>query len=229
MSALPEVLALLAATAGSFYFSGIETGIYALNRVRLRVRSEEGDPAALRVASLVAEPQRTISTILIGNHTANYAATFFCMAILVAVFDVSDPELMNTLVLTPVLFVLGEIVPKDTFRMRADTLVYRWSGPLQVACVVFRPAAVMLQWLGRVSRAIPATRSSEDAILSRERLGELVHDVAEDGVLTAEQRRMVRNVMRVSSIPVRDVMVSRKRVDSVRVGFSAYGSGRCPG
>ncbi|MEN8150500.1 MAG: CNNM domain-containing protein, partial [Planctomycetota bacterium] len=149
MNLLPEIAALLAATAGSFYFSGIETGIYALNRVRLRVRAEEGDPAARRVADLVAEPQSTISTILIGNHTANYAATFFCMALIVALFDVADPELVNTLVLTPVLFVTGEILPKDTFRMRADTLVYRWSRPLAIACVVFRPAALLLRWLGR--------------------------------------------------------------------------------
>ncbi|MEN8151793.1 MAG: CBS domain-containing protein, partial [Planctomycetota bacterium] len=89
-----------------------------------------------------------------------------------------------------------------------------------IACVVFRPAALLLRWLGRVSRAIPATRSPEDAILSRERLGELVHDVAEDGVLTKEQRRMVRNVMRVSSIPVRDAMVPVERVAAVRADFT---------
>jgi len=215
---LPELVALLLATCGSFYFSGIETGIYTLNRVRLRVRAEEGDRRAVRVARLISRPQRTISTILIGNHTANYAATFFCMAFLVEVFDVRDRELVNTLVLTPFLFVFGEIVPKDTFRVRADTLVYGWSRPLAIACVVLRPAALLLRWLGHVSRALPRTGALPDAILSREHLGELVHEVAEDGVLTEEQERMLRNVMRVSSIPVRDAMVRLADVATVPAG-----------
>jgi len=220
MNALPELIALAVATCGSFYFSGIETGIYALNRVRLRVRAEEGDRRAQRVLRLILQPQRTISTILIGNHTANYAATFFCMALLVSAFEVEDVELVNTLVLTPFLFVFGEILPKDAFRMRADTLVYRWSRPLAIACVVFRPAALLLRWFGHVSRALPRTGAPVDAILSRDRLGELVKEVAEDGVLTEEQERMVRNVLRVSSIPVRDAMVGLAQVATVPEGFT---------
>jgi len=57
-------------------------------------------------------------------------------------------------------------------------------------------------------------------MISRERLGELVQEVAEDGVLTDEQERMVRNVLRVSSIPVRDAMVAIEGVASVPEGFT---------
>ena len=61
----------------SFFFSGVETGFYSLSRLRLKVRVEEGEPRALRIAELLRRPQLLISSILIGNHTANYGATFF--------------------------------------------------------------------------------------------------------------------------------------------------------
>ncbi|MHC4861732.1 MAG: CNNM domain-containing protein, partial [Planctomycetota bacterium] len=76
------VVGLLLSTSASFFFSGIETGIYALNRVRLRIRAAEGEARAESVADLVRRPQITISTILIGNHVANYAASYFSMALL---------------------------------------------------------------------------------------------------------------------------------------------------
>jgi len=142
------------------------------------------------------------------------------MAFLGRVLHIHDPEAANILILTPILFIFGEIVPKDTFRMRSETLVYRWSRPLAVAYVVLWPVAWALRWLGRVSRALPRGGSAADAMLSRDRLKDLIHEVAEDGVLTQEQRRMVRNVMRVSSIPVRDAMVPLSEVDSVPAGFT---------
>jgi CBS domain containing-hemolysin-like protein len=215
-----DVAALVLATSTSFYFSGIETGIYALNRVRLRLRTEEKDPRARRVTDLLKRPQITISTILIGNHTANYLATIFCMAAITRWFDVEDPALASTLILTPLLFLFGEIVPKDTFRIRAESLVYLWSAPLAFASIVLRPVAEFLFWLGRVSRALPKTGVAPDGMLSRERLADLVGEVAEDGVLTEEQNRMVRNVMRVSSVPVADAMVAAERVDTVPPGFT---------
>jgi CBS domain containing-hemolysin-like protein len=141
------------------------------------------------------------------------------MAVLTDLLRIRDPELASTLVLTPFLFIFGEILPKDTFRMRAETIVYNWSGPLRFACVALRPLALLFRWFGRLTRALPRARTTPDAMLGRERLGQLVHEVAEEGVLTPEQSRMVRNVMRVSSLPVRDAMVPVDAVDAVDVGF----------
>ena len=219
MTTLLYVLALLGATGCSFFFSGVETGIYSLNRVRLRLRMGEGDAASRRVAELIRRPQLLISTILIGNHVANYIAAFTAQALVLRLLATDDPELVSTLLLTPLLFVFGEITPKDVFRIRAETLVYRSSAVLTFASVAFRPLALLLRWLGRVSRALPRSAPGLDAILGRDRLEALVHEVAEDGVLTEEQTRMVRNVLRLSSVSVRDVMVPAAHVDSVDLGF----------
>jgi CBS domain containing-hemolysin-like protein len=214
------LFAVALSTSASFFFSGVETGIYALNRVRLRLKVEEGDGRARRVAELIRRPQLLISSILIGNHVANYLVAYFFQGVVVAVLRPTDPEFVSTLILTPFLFVFGEITPKDVFRLRADDLVYRASLPLMVATVVTRPLALLLRGFGRMSRALPRSAPVLDTLLSRDRLESLVHEVAEEGVLTEEQGRMVRNVMRLSSVRVRDVMVPAERVDAVDTGYT---------
>jgi CBS domain containing-hemolysin-like protein len=220
MSDLLFLAGLLLSTSASFYFSGIETGIYALNRVRLRIRKEDGRRRASRVHALVRRPQILISTILLGNHLANFAASFCSQEVVRRWFSLTEPELLNTVLLTPFLFVFGEITPKNVFRLRAETLVYRASGPLAVAVRIFTPLALAMRWLGRVSGALPRTSPSEDRMLGKDRLEVLVREVAEDGVLTADQSRMVRNVMRLSARLVDDVKIPLEDADLVEEGFT---------
>ena len=57
--------------AGSALFSGMETGLYTLNRVRLALRRKEGDHRALRVGALLDRPARMFAVILLGTNIAN--------------------------------------------------------------------------------------------------------------------------------------------------------------
>ncbi len=204
----------------SFFFSGVETGVYALSRLRLRVRTEAREPRALRVAELLRQPHMLISTLLIGNHTANYGATFFFQGLVGGLGAVLDPELVTTLLLTPLLFVFGEITPKNLFRLRADDLVYRASGILKAACVFLLPLSLLLRFAGRLTCALPRETPADQLAFSRARIEALVREVTEDGELTEGQSRMLRNVLRLSSLRVRDVMVELRNVDTIEEGFT---------
>lgn len=213
------VLPLLLAIAFSFYFSGMETGIYVLNRVRLRLRAERGRKRALRVFEMLRRPQLLISTILIGNHLANFLATSFSQVLVLALFQVSDPELLNTILLSPLLFLSGEIIPKNFFRTRGNRLVVRHSLPLWIALRTLLPVTLLLRALGRLTRALPRSVPAPDAMLERDRLQSLVREVAEEGTLTGDQERMVRNVLRLSTVPVREAMVPIGEADALTEGF----------
>jgi putative hemolysin len=211
---------LVASIVVSFFFSGVETGIYALSRLRLRVRSEDREPRALRVTELLRRPQLLISTILIGNHTANYGATFFFQGLVGGLLAFMDPKVVTTLLLTPLLFVFGEITPKNLFRLRADVLVYRVSGILKVASLLMMPLALPLRFIGGLTRALPKETPADQVAFSRGRIEGLVREVTGDGELTDAQSRMLRNVLRLSSVPIRDVMVEFARVDTIEEGFT---------
>ncbi len=214
---VPLLAGFVLSVGASCFFSGIETGVYTLNRVRLELRAEEGDRAARRMAGLLRRPEMLISAILVGNHLANFLASYFCQS-LVMRYPVTRPEVVNTLVLTPFLFVFGELLPKNLFRARADGLVYPLSGVLRGACVLFRPAAAAFRWLGRVSRALPSSPAGGPRRVSRKRLRGLLRELLEEGQLSPGQLRMAQNVLRITTVRVEEAMVPLEDVDRVDRG-----------
>ncbi len=128
----------------SAMFSGLETGLYTINRVRLTVRAAHGDHAAVTLRRILARPTRMLATILVANNIANYLASFGLAKILDATgFSAAQTIMLNVAVLIPLLFVFGEVLPKDLFRTHTD----RWS----YACAGFlRVVSLVLTWSGLV-------------------------------------------------------------------------------
>lgn len=161
-------LVMLAGLAGSAMWSGTETGFYCLSRVRLDVRlHRHGDRAAVRVRDELSDPNRLLSTILLGNNLCNYAGTLG-LTMLLEGSGLSDGATiaLQMVVLTPLLLVFGESLPKEVFRLNADSWPYALSPVIKfvrtVATVVgVLPAAMFIsrlaapEWL-----VIPVDRST---------------------------------------------------------------------
>lgn len=120
------VLALLWLSA---ILSGSETGLYGVSRVKLRYRMARDEPRAIRLSKLVNPIGPTIITILIANNLANQTLT---TVIERKLEPLGDPwsVLVTVLVLTPLILVFGEFLPKYLFHRHADTWVYRIVGGL---------------------------------------------------------------------------------------------------
>ena len=120
----PIVIAVLGIVASAI-FSGLETGLYVVDRVRLAVRAGRGDRNAVRLEAEVEEPERLLSALLIANNAANYAGSLGIAAIL-SMFVVSEWTIvgLNTLLVVPLLFVFGETIPKDLFLPQSPHQLY---------------------------------------------------------------------------------------------------------
>jgi Mg2+/Co2+ transporter CorB len=128
------LLVMLAGLAGSALFSGLETGVYSLSRVRLELAARHGaDGRAargpIRLLREIDRPESLLTTILVGNNACNYLGTLGLGTLLIAAgVRPTAAVLIQTLALTPVLVIFGESLPKELFRLRADTLPARGSG-----------------------------------------------------------------------------------------------------
>ena len=125
----PELMAgialLLVGLGASALCSGIETGLYTINRVRLAVRVGRGDRAALRIRDELLRPNRMLATVLVGNNFAHYiqsaGATVFLETLQ---WSPAQMAIANAVVLTPIVFLIGELLPKDLYRAHTDRLTY---------------------------------------------------------------------------------------------------------
>ena len=216
-------LLLAGAVAGvllSGFVSALETGSYCLNRVRLRVRSDRGEPAARRLAALLERQEDVVLMALLGNTLADYVATACVTALLIgALLTEGQAELWATVIVTPFLLVFGGIIPKDWFRRECDRLMYPLTLPM-VVCVRLARATGFLWLMRQLTRALvhrihPAGGDEEAALLPRANIVRLLHEGAALGGLTRFQRDLIDRVMRLSDVRVSSVMIPRPRVAAV--------------
>lgn len=198
----------------SAYYAGMETGLYVLNKIRLDLRAESGERRGQTLRGLLSDPNSFLAVLLVGNNLANYAATFAVSGIVVALGKRQLAEAMSLLVVTPMLFILGESVPKTIFRRKAEQWVYHMGWLLHVSRFVF-------QWTGLVPlvRAFAAilmrlTRQSNRELtpLAHGNISAVVAEGRATGTITHFQSAMAERVVHIREVTLSDVMVPMSRV-----------------
>ena len=201
----------------SAVFSGLETGIYTINRVRLIVRAGQDDPRAIRLQNEIEHPNRLLTTLLLGNNIANYAGTFGMAAILTRLqYSEIQVVVMNALILVPLLFVFGETLPKDLFRTYTDRWLYWWSGFL----VVSRQAFTWIG-LGPIVRgfgmAVARIVGGDPALAptARQRISQLIKEGIGAGVLSESQTALVDRALSIRDRTVAGEMIAWNDVATI--------------
>jgi CBS domain containing-hemolysin-like protein len=153
------LLAIAVLVGGSGFFAGVETAVISANRARLERQAEEGRRDARAALRLLADTPGTIAGTLVGTNVCNTGAAALATAAAVLVWPRYGPAIA-TLLLTPVVLLVGEILPKAWFRSRPTRLLRACAGTLRGFLVLFRPilavtsaATHLLLFLGRVPRA----------------------------------------------------------------------------
>ncbi len=213
--------ASLLAIAASALFSGIEMGVYCLDRVRLEVRAEAGDRRARVLSRLMRRPDELVTTALLGTNLADYFASVTLAALLIRfAVPAARTELYTTVVLTPLILVFGGVLPKDWFRRQSSRLMLALAIPLlwwrRVAAVT--GLLWLLRWCGRsLIRLLDPGRAEAGDVVPRVGTLRLLTEGAARGGLSAFQRAVIERVLHVSRVRVSQIMVPRPRTVHVPV------------
>lgn len=188
----------------SAVFSGAETGVYSVSRVRLEAEAAEGRRSARLLSRLLRDDAGLLITLLVGNNLVLELMTHLTESE-VRSLALADglQELVTTLVLTPAVFLFGELVPKDLFRRRPHLLLAA-VAPL---VALFRGLASPIAWpLAQVSllleRALGLRQEDFARILRREEMVELLAESRRTGALEPHAEALARNVLVLRTTPV---------------------------
>ncbi len=213
--ALPYLLLLVASLCASAFFSGVETGAYTVNRLRLAIRAERGEPRARLLLDELRHPNRWLATLLVGNTAAGYILSSAIAHVLEG-WGLSPVMgmIVDAIVLLPLLVVFGETLPKEAFRVHADS----WT-------VAVAPVARLLRWMLTVCGAVPllvwlgdiAVRrfrlAPSEVVDARMRVVELLRESR--GAVDERQVAMAGRVLELSRRGVGALMTPWKRVASL--------------
>ncbi|MCD6415347.1 MAG: DUF21 domain-containing protein [Planctomycetes bacterium] len=217
-----EFVLLAAVVFLAAFYSGCETGLYSLNRLRLLAAAERGRPAERALESLLERPRLTLSAMLLGTNISVYAATILCTRqVLRHTALAARADLYSSLIMPPVLLIFAEIIPKCLFQRHADRLMRAVVYPLKLSIVALYPFAQALRWVSAVPYRLIGKRAGAAP-------PPLTHDVfrfylgkgAEAGALSAYQRRMAENILRLQSVSVESALVPLEKVVMIPEGAS---------
>lgn len=205
---------------GSAFYSGTEMGLYCVNRLRLRLHAEhESRSAAL--LSLVDRPQETVLGILLGVNLANYlltvAATHVVMQASGLQADVID--VYTAAILSPIIFVFGDVVPKNWYQVQPDSLMQRSTRLLQASVGLFRWTGILyfLRAMTRFSSRIAGGESSEQWLGPRGEVVGMMREGAAGGAMSPVQAEIVERVMNLSDVRVGAIMLPQRLVRTLSV------------
>lgn len=223
---ITATIVILLGFAFSALFSGVETGSYMINRVRLEKRVRERKTSATILSKILANSHIFIFTVLIGNNLAVYLLSsqvtdlYLSSGIesgnLLLGFLPWNAETAATLTLMFPLFLFAEVGPKNLFRKQADILMYRFAGLMRLLIWIFYPFTWPLKQIFSF-----LTHGSKDAgrelhRLSPDALKEYFSASEKEGVISSDQGRMVDNATEMHSIPVRMLMSPIKKVPALQ-------------
>lgn len=213
-----QLISILVLVMLSAFFSSAETALSTANRVRMRALEEEGNHAAAKVNRILDNYSKMLSTILIGNNIVNLSAsalaTTFAMRI-------SVPVGIATGILTIVVLLCGEIIPKTWAMLYSEKLSLLYSSIIYLLMQVLTPVIYVVDklssWLLRLMRIDPNKKVNT---MTETELKTYVDVSHEDGVIESEEREMIYNVFDFSDALAKDIMIPRINMISVNVEAS---------
>src|SRR2546426_10475439 len=202
----------------SGFFSGMETGLISLNRVRLRHEVERKERRALILNRFIENTEQLLGTTLAGTTLCNVIVAVASSALAARIFGPGYViDVTTALVSAAVVLVIAEIVPKTLFRHYAHRLCVVFADVLNATAWLLAPLVTLLGLLMRLIARLTARADEKPAsfFVTREELKHLAKEGETDGALTSEERQMIHGVFDFRYKTIHEVMMPLSRTITV--------------
>ncbi len=209
------VLGLLILSA---FFSGSETALTAASRGKLRAQADKGSRGAKRALDITEDNERLIGSVLLGNNLVNILATSLATAILTRVFGDSGVALA-TLVMTVLVLVFAEVMPKTYAITNAEKAASFVSAPIALVVRIFAPVVSAVRLLVRgVLRLFGVQIDPDSHIMAvREEIAGALQLGHSEGVVEKEDRDRILGALDLSDRTVEEIMLHRSGIEMIDV------------
>ncbi len=200
----------------SAFFSGSETALTAASRGKLRSQADKGSPGAERALQITEDNERLIGSVLLGNNLVNILAASLATALFTKLFGESGVALA-TLVMTLLVLIFAEVLPKTYAITNAEAAASRVSGAIAVVVLVFAPVVTVVRALVRGMLKVFGVETDPDSqILSvHEEIAGALELGHQEGVVEKEQRDRLLGALDLAERDVEEIMLHRSEIEMI--------------
>ena len=208
----PVIFGLLAVSA---LFSAAETALTGASRGRMHQLEREGDRAARRVNRLISDQETMIGSVLLGNNLINILASALVTQVLTKTIPGGLGVAAATALMTVLVLVFAEVLPKTLAITRSDDVARVLSGPTELVVWLFGPVVFAVQWFVRKTLKLFGVNidMGTDVLAAHEEIRGAVEYHHSEGLVESGDRRMLGGVLDLADMDVSQIMVHRKSIE----------------
>ncbi len=201
----------------SGFFSSAETAFSTVNRVRIRTLAQENHRQAIRVQRILDHYGKMLSAVLIGNNIVNLSASSVMTTLAIKIWG-SYAVGIATGVLTFVVLMFGEIIPKTWAMQRSEKITLMYSGPIRGLMIVLTPVIFLIDRLSNwILRFLHISSDGNTFSITEKELKTYVDVSHEDGVIESEERELIYNVFDFGDTVAKDIMIPRIQMTTIPI------------
>lgn len=212
-----QIVTLVILIMLSSFFSSAETAFSTVNRVRLRTLAQEDHKGAIRVLHILDQYGKMLSAVLIGNNIVNLSASSVATTLAIKLWG-SHAIGIVTGVLTLVVLMFGEIVPKTWAMQKAESITLLYSGLIRTLMMVLTPVIFLVDKIsGCILRLLHISTDGNNMSITETELKTYVDVSHEGGAIESEEREMIYNIFDFGDTVAKDIMVPRIQMTTVPI------------
>ncbi|WOI57000.1 HlyC/CorC family transporter [Palleronia sp. LCG004] len=208
--------AILGLLVCSGFFSGSETALTAASRGKLRAQADKGSVGAQRALDITEDNERLIGSVLLGNNLVNILATSLATALFTRMLGDGGVALA-TLIMTFLVLIFAEVLPKTYAITNAETAAAGVSAPIKIVIKVFDPVVATVRAFVRLILRLFGVQTDPDShiLAIREEIEGALNLGHSEGAVEKEERDRILGALDLSERAVEEIMLHRSKIEMV--------------
>jgi putative hemolysin len=239
-----QLLILIVLIFFSAIFSASETALTSLSPLKRKKIELEQSEKSRYISKLFVSPGKMLTTILVGNNAINILASTVSAFLFIDIFkrlsfqNETIVAVLSTLFMTTLLLIFGEITPKNLALKKAESLSIFLSKPIYFLSIILSPVIVFLNFISKIIlKVIKGNTLEKGSLVSENEIKLLINLGLEEGVLEANEEKMLNSIFEFGDIIAREIMTPRTNIIAVEHSSSLsqiiklvtnYGHSRIP-
>lgn len=201
----------------SAILSGSETSITSIRKSKIHKLANKGDRNALRVLKLIEKKNDLVSSILVGNNFVNILASALATAILIKFYG-DDGVIYSTIVMSVLIVIFAEILPKNIALLRPDRYALTLSFILTIFLKIFSPFVYIIKKFNLLIFKIFNIEKQKVTDASvREDIRNIINMHEDEGILLKDEKDMLNGILDLKEMTVEKIMTHRKNIYSINI------------
>ena len=197
----------------SALFSSTETAYSSVNKLRLKNYAGQGNKKAAKALKLANKFDEVLTAVLIGNNIVNIATSSVSTIVFINLIG-SSGAAVSTVVITVLVLVFCEVLPKSYAKKNAERLALAFAAPLSILVTIFRPFVYILNKLSSV-----ISKGGEEApSVTEDELKFMIDEIEEQGVIEEQESELVKSALEFDEISVNEILIPRVKVVGIEIG-----------